>query len=104
MDGWAVFDGLRLVRGGAGCGDGAKAGQYACLWMDSTAGGALTSPVTCRAATAEDVIPIVFTLPAEALHTTFAYRRAADTWRWTIDDLANGKTTRFADVVMAREK
>lgn len=83
----------------------AKAGQYACLWMDSTAGGALTSPVTCRAVPAEDAIPLVFTLSAtESIHTTFAYRKATDAWRWTIDDEANGKTERFADLVMARKK
>lgn len=83
----------------------AKANEYACLWMDSTAGGALTSPVTCRAAPAGDAIPFLFTLSAsERLHTTFAYRKASDTWTWTIDDEANGKTERFADVVLARKK
>jgi hypothetical protein len=83
----------------------AEAGQYACLWMDSTAGGALTSPVTCRAAPAGDSIPFLFILsPTESIHTTFAYRQAADTWRWTIDDEAKGKTSRFADVELKRKK
>ena len=83
----------------------ARAGQYACLWMDSTAGGALTSPVTCRATPADDAIPFLFTLsPAESIHTTFRYRRAVDAWQWTIDDEANGKTQRFADVVLKRKK
>jgi hypothetical protein len=83
----------------------AKANQYACLWMDSTAGGALTSPVTCRATPAPDSIPFLFTLsPSESLHTTFRYRKAADTWQWTIDDEKDGKTERFADVELARKK
>jgi hypothetical protein len=83
----------------------AKAGQYACLWMDSTAGGALTSPVTCRATPSGDAIPFLFTLsPTERLHTTFAYRKETDTWQWTIHDEANGKTKRFADVVLKRKK
>lgn len=83
----------------------AKASQYACLWMDSTAGGALTSPVTCRATPVGDSIPFLFMLsPTERLHTTFAYGKATDTWRWTIDDEANGKTERFADVKLARKK
>lgn len=82
-----------------------KANQYACLWMDSTAGGALTSPVTCRAMPSGDSIPFLFTLsPSESIHTTFAYRRATDTWQWLIDDEANGKTDRFADVVLGRKK
>jgi hypothetical protein len=83
----------------------AKANQYACLWMDSTAGGALTSSVTCRAMPAVDSIPFVFILsPSESLHTTFRYRKAADQWQWTIDDEKNGKTERFADVELARKK
>jgi hypothetical protein len=82
-----------------------KANQYACLWMDSTAGGALTSPVTCRAVPAPDSIPFLFTLsPSESLHTTFRYRNATDKWQWTIDDEKDGKTERFADVELARKK
>lgn len=82
-----------------------KIQQYACLWMDSTAGGALTSPVACRAKLASDSIPFVFTMsPTESLHTTFTYRSANDTWRWTIDDEANGKTERFADVQLSRKR
>ena len=82
-----------------------KANQYACLWMDSTAGGVLTSPVTCRATPAADSIPFVFTLsPKELLHTTFTYRNATDQWQWTIDDETNGKTERFADLELSRTK
>ncbi|MFZ0394006.1 MAG: hypothetical protein WCF17_10370 [Terracidiphilus sp.] len=82
-----------------------KANQYACLWLDSTAGGALTSQIPCRAAPAGDSIPFVFTLsPSESIHTTFAYRKATDTWQWTIDDEAHGKTDRFADVELSRKK
>ncbi|HEY3707101.1 MAG TPA: hypothetical protein VGL22_18720 [Terracidiphilus sp.] len=82
-----------------------KAGQYACLWMDSTAGGALTSPVTCRATPAAESIPFVFTLsPSESIHTTFSYRKATDTWQWIIDDEKNGKTDRFADVELSRKR
>lgn len=82
-----------------------RANQYACLWMDSTAGGALTSPVTCRATPAPDSIPFLFTLsPSESLHTTFSYRKATDKWQWTIDDEKDGKTERFADVELTRKK
>jgi hypothetical protein len=82
-----------------------KANQYACLWLDSTAGGALTSQTTCRAAPSGDSIPFIFTLSAsEQLHTTFTYRNATDTWQWIIDDESNGKTGRFADVELSRTK
>jgi hypothetical protein len=82
-----------------------KANQYACLWLDSTAGGALTSQTTCRATPADNSIPFLFTLsPTEALHTTFTYRQTTDTWQWVIDDQSNGKTDRFADVELSRKK
>ena len=83
----------------------AKANQCACLWLDSTAGGALTSKTICRAKPAGDSIPFVFTLsPTETIHTTFTYRGATDTWQWIIDDEENGKTDRFADVALSRIK
>ena len=82
-----------------------KANQFACLWLDSTAGGALSSSVTCRANPAAESIPFVFTYsPSESIHTTFTYRGATDTWRWVIDEETNGKTDRFADVELSRRK
>lgn len=82
-----------------------KANEYACLWLDSTVGGALTSKVKCRATPSNDAIPFVFAMSStESLHTTFRYRRAADSWRWIIEDEANGKTSRFADVELSKTK
>ncbi len=77
--------------------------QYACLWLDSTAGGALTSQVTCRGNPSASSIPFVFTIsPADSIHTTFAYRENSDTWQWLIDNVTDGKTSRFADVELSR--
>jgi hypothetical protein len=82
-----------------------KVNQYACLWLDSTAGGALTSHVTCRASPSGDFIPFVFTLsPSESIHATFTYREASNTWKWLIDNVANAKSHRFADVELSRVK
>jgi hypothetical protein len=82
-----------------------KANQYSCLWMDSTAGGALTSQVTCRATPSGYSIPFVFTISSsESIHTTFSYRSGTDTWQWLIDNEANGKTDRFANVELSRKK
>ena len=82
-----------------------KVNQYACLWLDSTAGGALTSQTICRATPSGESIPFIFTIaPAESIHTTFTYRSATDTWQWLIDDEVNGKTDRFADVALSRMK
>jgi hypothetical protein len=80
-----------------------KANQYACLWLDSTSGGALTSHITCRATPLPDRIPFIFTIsPSESLHTTFTYRAATDTWQWIIDDITNEKSDRFATVELSR--
>ena len=40
----------------------------------------------------------------ESLHTTFDYQRPTDTWRLTIDDVAGGKTTRFGDMTLTRNR
>jgi hypothetical protein len=83
----------------------AKTSQYTCLWLDSTSGAGLTNGVTCKASPAPDSIPLIFTLSStESIHTTFTYNEAKDTWHWTIDDIANGKTDRFADVELTRKK
>ena len=82
-----------------------KTNQYACLWLDSTAGGALTSQVTCRAKPAVNAIPFVFAIsPADSIHTTFTYNEGADTWQWLIDNVTNGKSDRFADVELSRAR
>jgi hypothetical protein len=82
-----------------------KANQYSCLWLDSTEGGALSSHVTCRAIPAADAIPFVFTISAtDSIHTTFSYRGETDTWQWVIDNLADGKTSRFATLSLSRAK
>jgi hypothetical protein len=82
-----------------------KANQYACLWLDSTSGGALTSRVTCRATPSANAIPFIFTIsPSESIHTTFTYRPATDTWQWTIDDITNGKADRFATLELSKSR
>lgn len=82
-----------------------KVSQYACLWLDSTAGGALTSQVTCRATPSGDSIPFLFTIsPSDSIHTTFIYREASDTWQWLIENVTSGKSDRFADVELSRVK
>ena len=82
-----------------------KINQYACLWLDSTAGGALTSQITCRAKPSDDSIPFVFAIsPTDSIHTTFRYREATDTWQWLIDTVAGEKVEQFADVELSKVK
>ena len=83
----------------------ANKGEYGCLWMDNTEGGALSSDVIARGRPVVGAIPLVFTKAAkELLHTTFRYDALADSWQLTIDDVTNGKSDRFGDVRLARKK
>ena len=80
----------------------AKTQEYACLWLDSTAGGGLSVPAA-RAKREEHAIPFVWVFsPTHSLHTTFTYDKHSDTWNWTIDDVTDGKLDRFADVTLTR--
>lgn len=80
-----------------------KTQQYICLWLDSTAGGGLSAEGLARGNKSGDSIPFLFTTsPSDSIHNTFVYDRGADTWKWLIDNDANGKSKRFADVKLMR--
>jgi hypothetical protein len=82
-----------------------KAQEYACLWLDSTAGGGLTAQGIAHGKRSRDSIPFLFTLsPSDSIRNTFVYDRNTDTWKWQIDTETNGKTERFADVTLSRAK
>ncbi len=82
----------------------AKTRQYNCLWLDSTSGGGLSSPdEIAHAKEGENAIPFIFGLSAsDQIHTTFSYDKTADTWRWLIENIVNGKAKQFADVKLSR--
>src|SRR5215472_7088603 len=80
-------------------------GEYSCLWMDNTEGGALSSDVVARGRPEASAIPFVFTKSGkELLHTTFRYNAGADSWQLTIDDVTNGKSQRFGDLLLTRNR
>lgn len=82
-----------------------KAQQYTCLWLDSTAGGGLSTEGIARASLAGDAIPLVFTIsPSDQIRTTFSYDKTTDTWQWLIDNVENGRAQRFANVTLTRRK
>ncbi len=84
---------------------GAKKGEYSCLWLDNTAGGALSSEGIAHGKPAVEAIPLVFFIKGkESLHTTFLYDAHSDSWQLTIDDITSGKSDRFADVRLTRSK
>ena len=82
-----------------------KTQEYICLWLDSTAGGGLSAQGLAHGKKSGDSIPFLFTIsPSDSIHNTFVYDRGADSWKWLIDNDANGKTERFADVKLARAR
>jgi hypothetical protein len=83
----------------------ANKGEYSCLWMDNTEGGALSSDVVARGRPVAGAVPLVFTKAGkELMHTTFRYDAGADSWQLTIDDVTNGKSNRFGDLRLTRNK
>jgi len=89
-----------------------RTSEFMCLFLDNTAGGGLSPEGIARGKRSGSAIPVVFACrngecppgmsEHESMHTTFNYDRSTDTWRLTIDDIADGKTTRFADMELRR--
>jgi hypothetical protein len=76
---------------------------YACLWLDVTGGGGLSARVIGHARRGGDEIPFVFAIPdGSTFHTTFAYERSTDTWRWRMDAGQKGESQPFARLRMTR--
>jgi hypothetical protein len=90
----------------------AKTSEFMCLFLDNTVGGGLSPEGLARGTRSGDSIAVVFACRSgecppgvsehESLHLTFDYTRSTDTWRMTIDDVADGKTSRFADMKLTR--
>src|SRR5581483_7890352 len=89
-----------------------KTNEFMCLFLDNTVGGGLSPEGIARGKRSGNAIPVVFACrngecppgmsEHESMHTTFDYDRSTDTWRLTIDDITDGKTTRFADMTLTR--
>lgn len=77
--------------------------QFACLWLDSTGSGGLSTEVIGYAKRSGDKLPFMFKLPdGGIIHNTFVYNRDSDTWEWFIDNESDGKRQVFARVLLKR--
>jgi hypothetical protein len=76
--------------------------HYVCFWLDNTE--VASVDVSCRAPYAPDAIPLEFRGPDGTLIFTnvFTYDRKADTWRWLMSNVGDGKTAVFGDVSLQR--
>jgi len=90
----------------------AKTSEFMCLFLDNTAGGGLSPEGIARGRRSGNAIPLVFACRGgecppglterESIQTTFDYDRSTDNWRLTIDNLVDGKPSRFADMKLTR--
>jgi hypothetical protein len=79
-------------------------GQYSCLWLDNTGGGGLVGQAIAHAKRESDKIAFLFkSADGSLFHTTFAYDKKADSWKWMMDNEEKGKLTPFARVKLARK-
>ena len=79
------------------------ANGYACLWLDSTGGGGLNAQAIGHAKRGGNEIALVFRgADGSVFHTTFAYDRAADAWRWLMDAEEGGTLKPFARVRLTK--
>ena len=76
--------------------------RFVCLWLDVTGGEGLASGVLGYATPVADTIPFVFDLGEYAIHNTFVYQRAEDTWEWTIVNVRGEERSEFAHVTLER--
>jgi hypothetical protein len=78
-------------------------GRYVCLWLDSTGGGGLNGEGLGYAVPNGDALEFKFQMgKGSVFHTTFAYDREADLWRWSMDSERDGQLNPFARVTMSR--
>ncbi len=85
-------------------GSGQPSDDYACLWLDSTGGGGLVPEGFGHAKRAGEEIPFVFLDGGGKIsfRNTFAYDKATDSWRWLMDNVADGKPIPFGRVKLTR--
>ena len=82
-----------------------EAGEYACLWLDSTSTSAFQSEGVGRAKRSGEDIPFVFKDDKRlvSFRNTFSYDKKADAWNWRLDNVHDGKDVPFGRVRLTRK-
>ena len=83
----------------------ASTSQYACLWLDSTSGGGLSSQGIAHARRRSDELPFVFKESDGSISftNTFVYQKESDSWMWIMDNVEKGKSIPFGRVTLKRQ-
>ncbi len=90
----------------------ARTSEFMCLFLDNTVGGGLSPEGIARGRRSGNAIPVVFACRSgecppglserESIQTKFDYDPSTDTWRLTIDNVSDGKASRFGDMKLTR--
>src|ERR1700689_381517 len=75
--------------------------EYKCLWLDSTGGGALSTPIARGKRDGDEIAFLFMDKDKEkdsGVRTRFVYNKSDNTWNWLIDNEEAGKLTPFARV------
>ena len=81
-----------------------KAGEVLCLWLDTTSNAGLSGQGIGHAKPTATALPIVITIsPTVGFLNTMTYNATANSWTWTMDELANGQKTPFARLTLTRK-
>lgn len=78
-------------------------GGFAILWLDTTGGGGLIGDGIGHGTRSVDEIAFMFKPPDGVFHTTFVYDQGTDTWKWIMDNEADGRLKPFARVTLKRK-
>ncbi len=80
------------------------AGQFSCLWLDNTGNSGLSAASVGHARPNGDKIEFIFNSPGgNTFHTTLAYDRNIDIWKWGMDGELNGELIPFARVQLNKQ-
>jgi len=82
----------------------AAAGEYAVLWLDTTASGGFSPEGVGHAKPEGDSLPFVFkdAHGEVSFRNTFAYDPASRTWAWVMDNVDRGVAKPFGRVKLSR--
>src|ERR1043166_2775352 len=81
-----------------------KTREYRLLWLDTTENTGLRAEGIGRAQPNGNDIPFLLVEPDSKFHTTMSYDPKSDSWKWLMDNDANGKRTPLARVTLTRNR
>jgi len=98
LSGAAAYEAIVLVSYNA------KTDAYTCLWLDSTSNEGLVNEGFGQAKRSGNSLPFAFrdVNGQVSFENTFTYDPAANSWKWTLDNVESGKRKPFGRVTLVK--